>query len=278
MGWRDWRHYKWVKIMIWNCVIVKGEEDIIDQWYEQASKKFDRLVVLYNGNVTDESYQKLVEHSFWSGNRLLLFSNDDVFSCGLRKFFIDLAGSVHPENRPDWIYFLAPDLWVEGNPREHVKWAEEKGCTLINYEMIQFYPTKGELDRKINFTELKFYRCNWEYIAAYKFSRDIRWETPDQEPPVHPNPIIYREKRLFLKHYQFRSKEQIKRRLQIRRDVKKKGCGSFNHYLSWSEEDYVFEPSVLKVYGEEIEPLDKSNTLGSLIERSRKIREGRNKW
>lgn len=254
-------------MVVANCMIVKCEEDIIEDWWEWSKDQFDLFMILYNGSKDEAAYGKFLR--LIPVGKLWIREKDGVFQCDWRRDFVD---AIVSEGLPvDWIYFLAPDLLIVGDPKVHCSEADDQGATTIRYDMQQFYPTASELKAGGRvYDRQRHYVCNWDYDAAMKFSSEICWPESHSEPACHPNPVHCSGSRKFIRHYQFRTKKQIERRLGIRNDVRRRGCRSFSHYGTTKASDYVFKGSILSVIGEgEIPVMDRENTLQRLIVRSR---------
>jgi hypothetical protein len=163
----------------------------------------------------------------------------------------------------DWFIIGAPDLFPFFNIKKAIEKAMIKNCNCISTYYLNFFFTKEMFDKYETNEKYKerlnnFNLDNYEYF--YNLDKNpsliiqnvninnvrVHYQNPKQEPPFIPNKEIYNDFLCF-SHYRFRNPEQMKKRLEIRKEVNSelKDDLSFGFYTSWDWKDYLLPQKML---------------------------------
>jgi glycosyltransferase involved in cell wall biosynthesis len=213
---------------IHGITIVRDEADVIAQSLRAATAWCDHIYVLDNGStdgtweiVQDlaRTHEEVIPHKKWQG-----------------PFTESLRGEIFRHFRPhrstpgDWWCRLDADEFYIDDPRIFLRkvpatygnvWSSHfnfyfTGKDLRHYEED---PSHYTSDTPIE-ERLRYYRNNWSELRFFRDDGELVWQEgrpwPDALGRVYPV-------RIWLKHYQYRSPEQIERRLKRRADLMNRG-------------------------------------------------------
>lgn len=202
---------------IFALMVVKNEEDIIDETILYASKWADKIVIM--DNISDDGTWEKLNSLAKKNDKILLWGQyGGRFHDGLRQMIFNDFHHIANEN--DWWCRLDGDEIYIDNPREFLAKLPSEIDHVYNASF-QYYYTEDDYEAERNTktitlpvtTRLKSHKCNHSEIRFFKHSKKILW------PQYHDWPIsLFKpcEKRIRLKHYQYRSLEQIRSRLAVR--------------------------------------------------------------
>jgi glycosyltransferase involved in cell wall biosynthesis len=218
-----------------HCItLTKNEEDIVGHCLTEAAKWADHIYV-YDGLSTDSTWD--IVKSLQSEKITAWKQDGKVFSEGLRaEVFNEFR---HLSTDGDWWLALDADEFFI-NPREILS-RIPRLHDLVWAIPIQYYLTSEDL-ATIDFSLpieqrlplLRHYDVTWSEPRAFRYRERLVWKT-EWALPRHAG--IVAKQRILFKHYQYRSPEQIQKRLDTRRDNRDRGYWGWAHasQASWKE-------------------------------------------
>jgi glycosyltransferase involved in cell wall biosynthesis len=198
------------------CIcLVKNEMDIIEQTLVAATAWSDAIFVYDNGS-TDGTWEKVV----------------NLAKSLRRNVFIDKKNEARDG---DWWCFLDSDEIYIDDPRQFLAEVPQYYQAVWNASL-QFFMTDEDLKRyeedPMQFAECKpieekarYYLSDWSEARFFKYDRKLAWSEGEKFPYAG---AIY-PKRIRLKHYKYRSPQQLERRTAARRATIQSGTVSFLH-------------------------------------------------
>jgi glycosyltransferase involved in cell wall biosynthesis len=237
---------KWeLGLRLHGIMIVRDEFDIVTESLQSAIKWCDQIYVLDNGSTdgTWEQVQALAKRH----KQIVPFKQDSgSYSNRLRHDVFEnfkSAGQVG-----DWWCKLDADEIYIDNPHNFVSRIPDR-YDLVFGASFQYYFTDNDLalyegDSKRYLVEtsvedrLRYYINNHSEPRFVRDDGNIDWSTG--------NPVSQREVfpvRIWLKHFQYRSPEQIQRRLELRLAAARRGDG-FKHEaaVEWGKRYKLVNP------------------------------------
>ncbi len=198
---------------IYCLMTVKNEIDILPDVIDSALHWANKIIILDN-NSNDgciEYIQKISNEDeriiFWGVYK-------GPFTDAIRqRVFQDYK---HIANVGDWWCRLDADEIYIDNPRVFLEDLNHRvdyvKCASFQYYLTEDMVTPG-IDK--NYKDLSHYKCNWSEIRFFKFKKDTIW-LPKMNWPIN----IYKSADNFvrLKHFQYRNIQQIKQRIETRKN------------------------------------------------------------
>ena len=200
----------------------KNEDDVIGDSIEHALRYCDKVIYIDNDSA-DRTWEVIQEKAAEHPGRVVAFDMVTApYVEGLRSVIYNAFNSS--ELGPaDWWMKLDADEFVHEDPRPIVDEAMAAGNDVIRAWHAQFYLTDidvaaldlGEEDTSLSITERRrYYRTNWRQVHLWRNVPDAEWRDltrsiPEQTVRIHPRAVLNR-------HYQYRTPEQIAKRLAAR--------------------------------------------------------------
>jgi glycosyltransferase involved in cell wall biosynthesis len=200
--------------------IVRDEADILEQTLRAAARWCDFIYVYDNGS-TDGSWE-IVQRLADDLAPVVPFRRDD------RPFTEPLRGVVFRQFRDrsapgDWWCRLDTDEHYIDDPRVFLRkvpdrygnvWSAHFNYYFTDEDLKRYEADPSAYDAAIPIQErLRYYRNNWSEVRFFRDDGTTRWREdrawPDGLGRVYPV-------RIWLRHFQYRSPDQIKRRLARR--------------------------------------------------------------
>lgn len=164
--------------------------------------------------------------------RIVPFRSDSLpFNDNLRRFpFAHFRDRSEPGDW--WCRLDADEIYID-SPREFLAGVPED-CDTVWSASFQYFFTDEDVERYRADprlyaddvpleTKCRYYCNTWSEIRFFRYHPRLRWHTGG-----YPYPLLKSfQRRIRLKHYQYRSPEQIERRLATRRDAVHRGM--FRH-------------------------------------------------
>jgi len=228
---------------------VFNESDIIEEVIEHLLSQGVNLVVLDNGS-TDGSYE--ICKKFEANNLIKLKQYKSTnFDYGLlSRILYDMA----LEQKPDWIIRSDQDELLESGItnttlKDAIEKEDSKGFNLIQFDVFEFFMTDNDNEPGNSLREkLPYYSWQHDYTyRAWKHLPGTRVEDSLGHHPIFPEGFKYKipEKKLVLRHYRFRNKQQAinnnKIRLERIRNRPETKIGQNVHFKKISEKKYFEE-------------------------------------
>lgn len=198
-----------------------NDEDVIEEVIEHLISQGIQIVILDNGS-TDSSYkicEKFLDHGVLD---LKQFSTPTFIyhEPSIRRMLYDMAIA----QSPDWVIANDSDEILESNDqrftlKESIEKANLEGCNMIQFNRFDFYITDDDNESvKSTKDKLRYYSYYGDYIyRAWKYFPGIRVGY-NPHLPVYPDGYQYKIylNKFVLRHYPFRSREQVKKKLSDR--------------------------------------------------------------
>jgi hypothetical protein len=223
--------------------LIKNEADIIRDCLVSALHWCDHIYIFDNGS-TDGTWEHVKEFATQHPETVPYKQDDVLFNDGLRAdIFNAFRSNVCPR---DWWCRLDADEFYIDDPRIFLAkipdfyrtvWAAslnyyvtDKDATVYQQDPVKFLETPVQ-------QRLHYYMNNWGELRFFRHSDDIVW-TRTQDCGGFPGVMFSAPAypvRIWLKHYQYRSPEQIERRLFTRRPAME-ASNEFLHEMkpNWS--------------------------------------------
>ncbi|AFY50749.1 glycosyl transferase [Nostoc sp. PCC 7524] len=217
---------------IHSMCIVKNESDIIEQTLKAAIKWSDFIYVLDNGS-TDGSWEKVLNLAE-AYKQIIPYKQDDC------PFNLALFAEIfyhYRSNTSDgdwWCRLDADEIYID-DPRTFLSQVHQKYQAVWNAS-ITYYFTDKDLELYNQDPSLyaddvpveekfRYYFNRWSEARFFRYDRNLVWDRDQSWPyfgAVYPV-------RIRLKHYQYRSPEQIQKRINTRILARQRGSDRFKH-------------------------------------------------
>ncbi len=225
---------------IFGMCAVKNEEDIIEEVLTKASKWCDYIFV-YDTGSDDSTWQKIQDLS--KNNSAII-----PFKYAKVPFRDELRGEIfnkyrHLAQDGDWwcrldsdeIYIDDPKVFLKKVSKyHHVVWSASCQYYFTNKD-VETYNKDPQCFLSLPAEDrIKYYICNHSEARFFKHRTRLKWHNGSF--PV--NLGIVSPFRIRLKHLQYRSPQQIQKRLETRKQAIKEGYKVFEAYsseTSWTE-------------------------------------------
>lgn len=201
---------------IYCLVVVKNESDLIYETIIAASKWAYKIIIMDNMS-TDETWNIIKKLESELTNIIIWGQYGGKFNDGLRQIIYNDYKSL--ANEGDWWCRLDGDEFYIDDPRSFINDLPHNVDHIYNASF-QYYFTQHDYDYEVSnkplqkaHERLKWYKCNHSEIRFVKHRNNLCWPQNFGWPCNIINPS---EKRIRLKHYQYRSLSQIKSRLSLR--------------------------------------------------------------
>jgi glycosyltransferase involved in cell wall biosynthesis len=249
--------------------LVKDEEDVIGECLDHAARFCDHILVLDNGS-SDRTYEICKAHPRVEHCEQLACTYSDA----LRNHLLE-ASKRYLTAGLDWFVALSADHFFDTDLRQDVLRAEMDGADVITYDVAQYYLTDKDraeanrlgaewLRRPVE-ERIRYYTINYfDFPVALRYQADMAYKDEVTEWPVMESRRVASFKPV-LKHYQFRSFEQLRRRLELRKAAIREGFKGFRHYRSFDWQDYVFDSDRLHHWDGSGWNREKKPTLDDLL-------------
>jgi glycosyltransferase involved in cell wall biosynthesis len=213
------------------CIcLCRNEADIIERTLLEAARWSDFIYVYDNGS-TDGTWEQVIALAA-TKPRIIPFRRDAApFNDNLRRVpFLHFRGAS--ESGDWWCRLDADEIYID-SPREFLASVPPEYDTVWSASF-QYYFTDEDTERYRADPSLyadnvplelkcRYYSVSSSEIRFFKYHPRLRWDTGG-----FPYPLLKSfQKRIRLKHYQYRSPRQIEQRLATRRDAVRRGM--FRH-------------------------------------------------
>ena len=223
--------------------IVKNEADVLQEALTSALHWCDHIYVFDNGS--NDGTWELVNELGKEELQIVPYKQDDVlFSSALRA---DIFNAFRVNAGPhDWWCRLDADEFYIDDPRIFLAKVPDHFQTVWSASLNYYFTDQDALSYEQNPAKflaipvqqrLRYYLNNWGELRFFRHRDDIVWTRridsggfPGEMFSAPAYPV-----RIWLKHYQYRSPEQIQQRLLTRRPAMEASTG-FRHEVTpnWS--------------------------------------------
>jgi Glycosyl transferase family 2 len=219
------------QLKIHGLCLIKNEADILEETLTSALHWCDYIYVLDNGS--DDGSWELVQQLAKQHAEIVPYKQDDIlYTNGLRAdIFGAFRGNAASE---DWWCALDADEIYIDDPRIFLTKVSSRFQTVWSASLYYYFTEKDvALYRQdpAKFLEMpvqkrfRYYLNNWGELRFFRHREDIVWtRSQGGFPPAMFIAPAY-PVRIWLKHYQYRSPEQIERRLRTRRPAMEASTG-----------------------------------------------------
>ncbi|MBR9803632.1 glycosyltransferase [bacterium] len=225
-------------------MIVKNESDIIEYSLNSSLNWCDHIYILDNGS-TDGTWE-LVNSLSHQDSRVVPYARFfGPYDNSLRSLMYS-SFRKHSANGDWWVRLDADEVYID-NPKEFLH-AIPSYCSCVWSLHYQYYLTHKEIDiidtdthdstpPKMTASTLpRHFRVNGSEARFFKYRRRLSW--PLSAPwPSHMG--IVSRRRIRLKHFQYRSPQQIAIRLHDRQSAVKQGYPNFQYCLNVKWKDKI---------------------------------------
>jgi hypothetical protein len=216
--------------------LVKNEADVLDETLISALHWCDHIYVFDNGS-SDGTWE-LVNELAKKHRQVVPYKQDDtLYSNGLRA---DIFNAFRSNADPrDWWCALDADEFYVDDPRLFLTKIPDRFKTVWSASLNYYFTDQDAIlyrQDPVKFLatpvqeRFRYYLNNWGELRFFRHCDDIVW-TPAQGgfPPAMFTASAY-PVRIWLKHYQYRSPEQIERRLLTRRPAIQAKTGFWHEF------------------------------------------------
>jgi Glycosyl transferase family 2 len=203
--------------------LVKNEADVLQECLIAALHWCDHIYVFDNGS--NDGTWELVKKLARQYLQIVPYKQDDIlYSNGLRAdIFNAFRSNANPQ---DWWCALDADEFYIDDPRIFLAKIPNRLRTVWSASLNYYFTDQDAISYQqdpVKFLQtpvqqrLRHYFNNWGELRFFRHSDDIVWTTTQGgfPPTMFTAPAC--PVRIWLKHYQYRSPEQIERRLLTRR-------------------------------------------------------------
>ncbi len=215
---------------IHSICVVKNESDIIVQSLTAAAEWSDFIYVLDNGSI-DGTWERVLDLSRRLPQVVPFRREEGPFDNSLRA---EVFGHYRRQSFPgDWWCKLDADEFYIDSPREFLAsvappydnvWSASFQYYLTEKDVVRFRENPALYGNDVPVEQkCRYYLNNWSELRLFKYSDRVKWSnySPDLLLRAYPQ-------RIRLKHYQYRSPQQIETRLATRQLAMRRGV-AFAH-------------------------------------------------
>jgi glycosyltransferase involved in cell wall biosynthesis len=217
-------------VKIHGICVAKNESDLMEYSLRDKLSWCD-FVYIYDNGSTDATWEIARRCAAADPERILLFRSDTKpFGDGLRG---EVFNHFRSKARPgDWWCRADVDEFYAINPRKflasvpkwhHVVWSVHVQYLFTEVDLARFEATGQS---RIPEDLPRHYVANYSEPRFFRHRDRLVWNEKDAWP-IHMG--ISTPRRIPVRHYQFRSPEQIERRLATRREAAAGGYVNFQH-------------------------------------------------
>jgi glycosyltransferase involved in cell wall biosynthesis len=212
--------------------LVKNEADVLQETFLAALHWCDHIYVFDNGS--NDGTWELVNNLATHYPEIVPYKQDNVlYRNSLRADIFNAFRST--AETQDWWCGLDADEFYMDDPRIFLTKVPDHQKTVWSASLNYYFTDKDEIAYRqdpVRFLQtpvqqrLRYYCSNWGELRFFRHDDDMVW-TRDQEagyPPAMFTAPAY-PVRIWLKHFQYRSPEQMERRLRTRRPAMEASTG-----------------------------------------------------
>jgi len=231
-------------VKIHSICMVKNESDIIAQTLKYASKWSDYIYVYDNGS-TDGTWEKVVNLSKEYAQIIPYKQDNQPFADSLRSEPFNYY-RTNSSNGDWWCKLDADEIYID-NPREFLC-KIPKQYELVWSASFEYYFTDKDLvvynqqpslysdDIPVE-DKCRYYINDWSEPRFFRYKKSLVWEKSlvRSEAPMPSGIGASYTKRIKLKHFQYRSPQQIQKRLDTRIEAMQNGVFLHEKRKDWKK-------------------------------------------
>lgn len=225
---------------IFGICLIKNEEDIIAHSLQHHTSWADYVFVYDNGS-TDRTWE-IVQEEAQKNPKIVPFKSEArPFRDGLRAEVFNAYKHLAEEG-DWWCIGCDPDEFYIDDPRTFLPAIKAKYhvVTTIHFEYRLTVEDISKLDFNVDIArqlkQLKYYhKKQTSEIRFVKHRKRLTW--PEEGYGIFKHKGILSPDKIKVKHYQYRTPQQIKNRIRIRTEAYQQGCQFFKRDAvdSWKE-------------------------------------------
>jgi Glycosyl transferase family 2 len=211
--------------------LVKNEADVLQETLVSALYWCDQIYVFDNGS--NDGTWELVKDLAQQHPQIVAYKQDDVlYTNGLRA---DIFNAFRLNAEPkDWWCALDADEFYIDDPRIFLAkvpnifqtvWSASLDFCFTDRDLYMYEQDPRKFLKTPVQQRFRYYINNWGELRFFRHSGDIVWTRNEGGFPPVMFPAPAYPVRIWLKHYRYRSPEQIERRLRTRRPAIEAGTG-----------------------------------------------------
>ena len=229
---------------IYSICLVKNESYIIAQTLKAAVNWSDFIYVYDNGS-TDRTWEKVIRLSEKYEKIIPYKQDSQPFANSLRSEPFNYYRANSSEE--DWWCKLDADEMYIDNPREFLSKIPKK-YELVWSASFEYYFTDKDLliynQNPLLYADVipveekcRYYINDWSEPRFFRYKRSLIWEKSLVRSEAHMPPGLNASypKRIRLKHFQYRSPQQIQKRLESRLEAIQNGVFLHEKRRDWKE-------------------------------------------
>ena len=204
--------------------VVKNEADIIEQTLRSAAKWCDCIYVLDNGS-SDGTWEKVQALALELSCITPFMQDSRPFDDGIRGNI--LSRYATHASRGDWWCILDADEFYIDDPRAFLEqvpgtynavWMELYVYHFTDRDLAAYRQNPAQYDDRVPIEQRLRYYVNGDYseLRFFRHSGSLRHVPGNRLHPIYP-------RRIRLKHFAYRSPDQIRMRLETRREPMQRG-------------------------------------------------------
>lgn len=222
-------------------MVVKNEDDIVKYAIEDALRWADYIAIMDN-NSTDNTNDILQELSRKYDNVLFWGKYEGPFHDWLRALlYNDYKQLIDPG---DWVCRLDADEFYIDDPKRVLSEVSAK-IDIVYSVSFQYYYTDKDLeeneDQKPAHMRMKYYSANHSESRFCKIKKNTNWPIT-RSWPIGVDTVS--EKKIRLKHFQYRSKLQMNKRFSSREEINNSSANK-NLFMHEHSNNKVFDHTSL---------------------------------
>lgn len=221
--------------------IVKNEADILRETLTSALQWCDHVYVFDNGS--DDGTWELVHALAEHHPQIVPYKQDDVpFRDGLRA---DIFNAFRSGARPqDWWCLLDADEFFIDDPKNFLAKIPDRFRTVwtasLNYyftdqDLMRYQQNPSEYLKIPVKQRLHYYLNHWSVLRFFRHRDDLVWTRDHGMFPKYVEEARAYPVRILSKHYEYRSPEQIERRLLTRHPAIVAGKFQHEAVANWAQ-------------------------------------------
>jgi len=230
--------------------MVKNEADIIEQNLKSSIKWCDHIYVFDNGS-TDGTWNIVKQLAKKHTQIIPYIQKKCLFTAGLRREVFNKY--KHKAKQGDWwCCRLDADEFYVDDPKVFLAKIPEKYNTVWGSNFNYHFTTKdlekyeenndNYSDSKPVEEKCRYYANTWSELRFFRHSEKLTWDNSKNWPSLeyHVYPV-----RIWLKHYQFRSPQQMQKRLEDRKEsvIKNKSFIHLKNHIKIDDKNNLLSDS-----------------------------------
>lgn len=224
---------------IFGVGVVQNEVDVIGESVPWAARFCERLWVWDLGS-DDGTWEKL---QAVRSERVEVSRRPELpYAASLRATMVEeLRDRIPPGS---WVYILDADEFLVGDPVPLLRRAEARGCALVRAWFLNFVPTDRDLARMGQVGEaawaalpladrLRHYQLDhWPDKRFVRLVPGLQWTAVGRHNRLRTadgSRLRLLPRKALVRHYRYRSPEQVDRRFRLRQALRDGGYGGFRY-------------------------------------------------